>query len=89
MITEFLDSDYAKCPNTRRSVMRLVVYLDGVPVAVGSNGMKSVALSVTKGEQATGENFAQSMLHAMKVDEGMRLKVKKPMVLSLEKKEAF
>ena len=89
VITGFSDSDYAKCPDTRRSVMGLVVYLDGAPVAVGSNGMKSVALSVTKGEQAAGVNCAQSMLHAIKVVEGMRLKVKKPMVLSLENRGSF
>ena len=45
------DSDYAKCPDTRRSITRSVVYLDGALVMFRSSTQKMVSLSTTKVEQ--------------------------------------
>ena len=47
-ISGMSDSDYAKCPNTRRSVTGSRVVLNGMPVMFKSATQKHVALSVTE-----------------------------------------
>ena len=42
------DSDYAKCPDTRRSNTVSVVYLSGVPVTVRSSTQKTESLLTTE-----------------------------------------
>ena len=57
------NSDYAKCPSTRRSVSGYSTFLDGAPVTVKSAMQKVVALSVTKAETIAGVQCAQDMLY--------------------------
>lgn len=45
------DSDYAKDMQTRKSISRYVVYLEGAPIMFKSSTQKSVALSVCEAEQ--------------------------------------
>eukprot|EP00957_Ditylum_brightwellii_P007108 539425-Ditylum_brightwellii.AAC.1 len=49
-ITGMSDSDYAKCPVTRRSVSGYSTFLEGAPITVKSAMQRIVALSVTKAE---------------------------------------
>ena len=82
------DSDYAKCPDTRRSVSGWCVKLEGAPVSVKSSTQKIVALSVTEAELYAAVQCVQDMLYVMRLLNSMGLKVKKPMVLKVDNKGA-
>ena len=82
------DSNYATCPNTRRSVSGWTVFLCGAPVAMKSVMQKIVALSVTEAELFSGTQCAQDMLYVMHILDGMKLKVKTPMKLSMDNQGA-
>ena len=43
-VSGLLDSDYAKCPNTRRNVSRYATFLEGAPITVKSVMQKIVVL---------------------------------------------
>ena len=57
------NSDYAKCPVTRRSVSVYATFLEGAPVTVKSAMQSVVALSVTEAETIAGVHSAQDMLY--------------------------
>ena len=78
------NSDYAKCPKTRRSVTGYVVQLEGAPVAVKSAMQKNVSLSVTEAEHNAAVQCAQEMLYVKNIIEGMSLKVELPMILEID-----
>ena len=78
------DSDYAKCPVSRRSVSGYSTFLEGTPVTVKSAMQKVVALSVTEAETIAGVQCAQDMMYVKRVLEGMGLQVELPMVLSID-----
>ena len=82
------DSDYAKCPDTRRSVTGCRTFLNGAPIIFRSATQKTVSLSTTEAESAAGVTCAQDMLYAMKVVETLGLEVEKPMVLEINNKGA-
>jgi hypothetical protein len=54
VISGCLDSDYAKEPNDRRSVLRHMVYLEGAPVMFKSHMERTVSLSTIKAETYAG-----------------------------------
>ena len=83
------DSDYAKCPVTRRSVSGFVTYLMGALISAKSIMQKVVALLVTGAELIAGVTCAQDMLYIMRVLESIGLKVKNPMVLEMDNKGAY
>ena len=78
------DSDYAKCPVTRRSVSGCATFLEGAPVNVRSLMQKIVALSVTEAETISAVTCAQDMLYVRKILVSLGLKVKLPMVLDID-----
>ena len=78
------DSDYAKCPVTRRSVSGYATFLEGAPVTVKSAMQKFVALSVTEAETVSGVQCAQDMLYVKRLLEDMELQVELPMVLEID-----
>ena len=78
------DSDYAKCPATRRSVSGYAVFLEGAAVSVKSAMQHVVALSVTEAELMAGVQCAQDMLYIKRVLESMGLSVELPMVLKID-----
>ena len=78
------DSDYAKCPVTRRSVSGYAAFLEGAAVSVKSAMQRVVALSVTEAELMAGVQCAQDMLYIKRVLEGMGLQVELPMVLNID-----
>ena len=82
------DSNYAKCPDTRRSVSGYSAKLEGVPISAKSSTQKIVALSVTEAELFAAVQCAQDMLYIMRLLESMDLKVKKPMILHVDNKGA-
>lgn len=82
------DSDYAKCPTTRKSISGFRVFLDDAPVIFKSATQKRAATSVCEAELYAGYAAAQEMLYAKHVVESLGLKVKLPMVLEMDNKGA-
>jgi hypothetical protein len=82
------DSDYAKDPETHRSVSGYLTFLCGAPVTMKSRMQGCVTLDVTSAELVSGTQCAQDMLFIMRVLESMGLKVRKPMVLEIDNKGA-
>ena len=80
------DSDYAKCPTTRRSATGYRVFLNGTPVAFKSATQKRAATSVCEAELYAAYAVAQEMLYAKHVIESMEMKVQLPMVLEMDNK---
>ena len=78
------DSDYAKCPVTRRSVSGYATFLENTPITVKSAMQKIVALSVTEAEMVSGVQCAQDMLYIKRVLECMELQVELPMKLYMD-----
>jgi hypothetical protein len=60
VISGCLDSDYAKEPKDRRSVLGHVVYLEGAPAMFKSSTERTVSLSTTKAETYAGVNEFKS-----------------------------
>ncbi len=82
------DSDYAKEPNNRRSVLGRVVYLEGAPAMFKSSTERTVSLSTTKAETYAGVTCVQDMLYMKNVLESLKLRVKLPMVLEMDNQGA-
>ena len=78
-----MDSNYAKCLDTRRSITRNVVYLNGVPVMFRSSTQKTVSLSTTKGKLNAAVMGVQDTLFMKNILKSLRLKVKLPKLASI------
>ena len=85
-ITGRSDSDFAKCPETRKSVTGYTAFLNGAPFKMRSVMQNVVALSVTEAEEVAATECVQDMLFAMHLLESMGLQVKKPMILEIDNK---
>ena len=83
-----MDSDYAKEPNDRHSVLGHVVYLEGAPAMFKSSTERTVSLSTTKAETYAGVTCVQDMLYMKNALESLRLRVKLPMVLEMDNQGA-
>jgi hypothetical protein len=84
IISECLDSDYAKEPKDGRSVSGHVVYLEGAPAMFKSNTERTVSLSTTEAETYAGVTCVQDMLYMKNVLMSLGLKVKLPMILEMD-----
>jgi hypothetical protein len=82
------DSDYAKCPISRKSVSGYKVCVNGAAVSTKSKMQQHVTLSVTEAELAAGVECAQDMIFTMRLIESIGLKVKLPMLLEMDNKGA-
>jgi hypothetical protein len=80
------DSDFAKDPETRRSVSGLAAFLNEAPYVRKSKMQKFVTLSVTEAECVSGTSCIQDMLYGKNFLESMGLKVKLPMILWMDNK---
>eukprot|EP00957_Ditylum_brightwellii_P005851 444886-Ditylum_brightwellii.AAC.1 len=78
------DSDYAKCPVTRRSISGYAMFLEDAPVTVNSAMQKIVSLSVTEAETVAGVQCAQDMLYVKSLLKSMGLLVELPMILEID-----
>jgi hypothetical protein len=88
VITGLADSEYAKDPETRRSVGGHSTFLCEAPVTTKSKMQNCVTMSVTEAELVSACHCAQDMLFQMRVIESMGLKVEKPMILKVDNKGA-
>ena len=82
------DSDFAKCPVTRKRVSGGNVKLEECPIIVKSGMQRSPTLSVTESELVSGVTCAQDMLYAKNLLESIGLKVELPMKLEMDNKGA-
>jgi hypothetical protein len=85
-ITGESDSDFAKDPETRRSVSGWATYLNGAPYVRKSKTQKFVTLSVTEAECVAATSCVQDMMFGKRLLESMGLKVKLPMTLYMDNK---
>lgn len=83
------DADYAKDPDTRRSVTGCTTFLEDAPVANRCTGQHYVTMSSAESELGSATTCAQDMLFTMRVLESIGLKVKKPMLLEIDNKGAI
>jgi len=82
------DTDYAKDPDTRRSVTGVRTSINGSVTHWRSVTQKSVTLSVTESEQAGAVTCAQDMIFQKNVLESIGLQVELPMILECDNKGA-
>ena len=82
------DSDYAKDPQTHKSVSGGRMLLKGAHVTFQSSMQKTVALSVTEAELYAAVICAQDMIYVLHVIQSLELKVKLPMVLEVDNQGA-
>ena len=82
------NSDYAKCPTTRKSITGYRVFLNRAPVMFKSVMQKRAATSVCEAELYAAYAAAQEMLYTKHVIESIGLKVKLPMILEMDNKGA-
>jgi hypothetical protein len=87
-VSGYSDSDYAKDPETRKSVNGWSVFLNDAPVVMKSKMMQTIALSVTEAELSAATSCAQDMIFVMHLLTSMELTVKKPMRLYVDNKGA-
>jgi hypothetical protein len=87
-ISGFSDSDFAKEPTERKSVSGWAVFLNGAPISMRSKMQDCTTLSVTEAELVAAMACAQDMLFSMRLMESIGLRVKKPMVLTVDNKGA-
>ena len=80
------DSNFATCPDTRKSVSGWSAYLNGAPYTRKSKTQPIVTLSVTEAECLAATSCIQDMLYGMRFLESLGLKVKKPMTLYMDNK---
>ncbi len=81
VISRRLDSDHAKEPKDRCSVLGHVVYLEGAPAMFKSSTCRTVSLSTTEAETYAGVTCVQDMLYMKNVLES-------PMVLEMDNQGA-
>jgi hypothetical protein len=74
------DSDFAKDPETQKSVSGNSTFLCGAPVIQRSTMQRIVALSVTEAELFAATNNAQDMLYTKRIIESLGLQVLFPMI---------
>jgi hypothetical protein len=82
------DSDFAKDPETRKSVSGNSTFLCGAPVIQRSTMQRMVALSFEEAKIFTATNNAQDMLYTKRIIESLGLYVQLPMILEVDNKGA-
>jgi hypothetical protein len=83
------DSEYAKDPETRKSIMGYITYMNGTPITTRCKTENIVALSVTEAELIAAVECAQEMLSHMRLLQQLKLKVKLPMIMYIDNQGAI
>jgi hypothetical protein len=83
------DSDFAKDPETRKSVSGNSTFMGGAPVIQRITMQRTVVLSVTKAELFAATNNAQDMLYTKRIIESLGLQMQLPMTLEVDNKGAL
>ena len=78
------NSDYARDPDTRKSVSGTMVSVNGALTQWRSATQKHVTLLFTKAAQAAAVTCAQDMIHQKHLLESMELQVEMPMILEVD-----
>jgi hypothetical protein len=81
-----LDSDFAKDPETQKSVSGNSTFLCGAPIIQRITMQRIVALLVTEAELFAGTNNAQDMFDTKRIVESLGLQVQLPMILEVDNK---
>jgi hypothetical protein len=82
------DSDFAKEPDTQKSVSGNSTFLCGAPVIQRSSMHKIVVLLVTEAELFDAISNAQDMMYVKRLLESIRLSLHLPMILEVDNKGA-
>lgn len=80
----FTDSDYAKDPDTRRSVSGYVIFVHEVPVCWRSQGQKSVTLSSTEAEWIAMSEAVKDVVFLMHLCEAMGIHIRFPITVRVD-----
>lgn len=75
------DSNYATCPDTRRSVSGWTVFLGGAVVSKKSKKQQCVTTSISEAELVAVVECILDMIHFMHILESLGLQIQKPMIL--------
>ena len=78
------DSDYVKCPATKRSVSGFNVKLEGAVIICENDMQKTTTLSVTEVETVSGVSCAQEMMYAKNIVESIGLEVELLIILEVD-----
>jgi hypothetical protein len=85
-VTGISDSDFAKDPESRKSISGWSVFLHGAPCIRKSKMQRFVTMSVTEAECVAAASCVQDMMYCKQFLESMELKVKLPMRLWMDNK---
>ena len=80
----YLDSDWANCKETRKSISGFVMFLCGVPIMWRSKQQKSVSLSSTEAEWYALSEAVKEILFVAMVLLDMGISVKTPIVVRVD-----
>lgn len=86
-IVGYSDSNFAQCPDTRKSVTSNTKMLNGVPVVTWSMMQDTVKLSVTEAELDSATSNVQDMMHVKNILESIGLSGQLPMILKVDNQE--
>jgi hypothetical protein len=82
------DASYKPYKDSGQSVGCHAAFLDDAPISEKSKNQQSMTLSISEAESISGADCAHDKLFGMHVMESMGLKVKKPLKLFIDNKEA-
>jgi hypothetical protein len=88
IVSGMADANYAASLETKRSVSGYSTFLEGSVITTKSKMQNCVTLSTTESEFVSMTECAQDMLFTMRVLQSLELKVKFPMVLQCDSKDA-
>ena len=80
----FCDSDYARDPDTRKSVTGYVLYVKGVPVCWKSKAQRSVTLSSTEAEWIALSEATKEIIFVLQLLESLEIKVNLPITVRVD-----
>ena len=80
----FSDSDWAGDKDNRRSISEFILFLFGVPISYKSRQQKTVSLSSAEAEWIALSEAIREILFAIHVLEGMKIAVKKPVIVRVD-----
>ena len=80
----FSDSDWAGDKDNRRSISGFILFLFGVPISYKSRQQKTVSLSSAEAEWIALSEAIREILFAIHVLEGMKIAVKKPVIVRVD-----
>ena len=81
------DSDFASDKETKISVYGYIIYFCGIPIALRSNGMKSVVLSTTEAEYMGLSEVMKELKFIVQLLQTMNIEVELPITAYVDNVE--